>query len=80
MSTYLRSVLDGGRRRPEVWDANTRQQLKWAISNANGNINLNSASSYFVPPHFADTPGELRDIEQRRKDSLHKALNAFQDL
>ncbi len=58
----------------EKWDDISRQELKWAIENARGNVYLNYACNYLVPPHVegANEPG-------LRLDYLKRAYEYFQE-
>jgi hypothetical protein len=72
IATFLSGILAGPK--GDAWDDATKQEVRWAIQNAYGNVYLNSASSYFLPPHVdgANEP-------TTRLDYLKKAYKYFQE-
>lgn len=58
----------------EKWDDASRQELKWAIENARGNVHLNYACNYLVSPHVASA-GE----PELRVQYLKLAYQYFQE-
>jgi tetratricopeptide (TPR) repeat protein len=57
----------------ETWDDISRGQLNWAIFNARGNIYLNCAINFFVPPYLDD-----EEEPKKHNEYLEKARAALQ--
>lgn len=72
IATFLTGILAGPK--GNAWDDATKQEVRWAIQNAYGNVYLNSASSYFLPPHV-DGANE----QKTRLEYLKKAYQHFQE-
>ncbi|HKC62347.1 MAG TPA: hypothetical protein VKB86_01860, partial [Pyrinomonadaceae bacterium] len=72
ISRRLEEVLK--RATGKKWDDAAKQELKWAIENARGNVYLNCAYNYLIPP-YAD---EARD-PGRRTRYLKRAFQYFQE-
>jgi hypothetical protein len=72
ISEQLKVVLK--RATADAWDDATKQELRWAIQNAYGNVYLNCASNFFV---FPNIPGAY-EPEQRLR-YLKLAYEYFQE-
>jgi hypothetical protein len=72
IATFLSGILAGPK--GDAWDDATKQEVRWAIQNAYGNVYLNSASSYLLPP-YVDGANE----PTTRLDYLKKAYKYFQE-
>lgn len=67
----LTGILADANTKVSPWDINTRQQLKWAIQNARGNVHLNCASRFYIKPYLGEEEPKLR------KEALEQAEDAF---
>ena len=57
----------------EAWDDISREQLNWAVFNARGNVYLNCAINFFVPPYLDD-----EEEPEKHKEYLNNALHDLQ--
>lgn len=71
ITSRLNGILGKTETKVSPWDINTRQQLKWAIQNARGNVQLNCAFGFYAPPYGSD------DAARLRKQALERAEDAF---
>jgi hypothetical protein len=71
ITTFLGKVLA---KKPEGdgWDEATKQEVKWAIQNAYGNVYLNLAVNFLILPNAEDNP-------KQRLEYLELAYGYFQE-